>query len=101
MAGVTFNLLEQDDIRRLTENQAKVRVLCAKLKRRQAMSEWGHGEMRPIGSRSASGGRRGDGYAAYAGSMVVNQDDIRTMFAYALVCLPVSFQCPCIQLFTG
>lgn len=41
--------------------------------------------MRPLGSRQPPGGRPGDGYAPYAASTVLSQEDVRTLFAYASV----------------
>ncbi|KAG6370116.1 hypothetical protein JVT61DRAFT_12412 [Boletus reticuloceps] len=87
VAGVMFNLLAEEEIQRLAENQANIKKLTRKLKRRKAMSEWGYGEMRPIGSRQPPGGRPGDGYAPYPESTVLSQEDIHTLFAYASVCL--------------
>lgn len=80
-----FNLLQEEDIKRLEENQAKIKRLTATLKRRKTFSDWAYGEMRPIGSRQPPGGRPGDGYAPYPASTVLCLEDIATLFAYASV----------------
>ena len=85
MGGVVFNLLDAGEIQRLAENQAKIKILTTKLKRRKALAYWGYGEMRPVGSRQPPGGRPGDGYAPYPGSTVLTPEDIETLFGYALV----------------
>lgn len=82
---MVFNLLDMEDMQQLQENQAKIRTLTSKLKRRKAFSNWDYGEMRPLGSRQPPGGRPGDGYAPYAASTVLSQEDVRTLFAYASV----------------
>jgi hypothetical protein len=91
VAGVVFNILDDDEIRRLEKNQAKIKILTAKLKRRDAFSDWNSGEMRALGSRQPSGGRAGDGYAPYPSTKVLNQEDIHTLFEHAAVCFHPSF----------
>ncbi|KAF8414636.1 hypothetical protein L210DRAFT_989912 [Boletus edulis BED1] len=83
VGGVMFNLLAEEEIERLAENQANIKNFSRKIKRRKAMSDWGHGDMRAIGSRQPAGGRPGDGYAPYPESTVLSQGDIHTLFAYA------------------
>lgn len=82
---MVFHLLDDQEIQQMSENQAKIKKLTTKLKRRKAFSDWDHGEMRPIGSRQPSGGRAGDGYSPYPATMVITQDDIHALFGYAMV----------------
>lgn len=91
VAGVVFNCLDNDEIRQLEINQAKIKILTTKLKRRDAFSDWNSGEMRAIGSRQPSGGRAGDGYAPYPSTKVLNQEDIHTLFEHAAVRFHPSF----------
>ena len=87
VSGVLFHLLDEEDIRRVAANQAKIRILTPKLKRRKAFSDWDYGAMHPIGSRQGSGGRAGDGYTCYPATVVITQEDVHTLFSYVSVCL--------------
>ena len=87
VSGIVFNLLQDEEICRLSENQAKIKKLMTKLKRRQAFSDWDYGEMRPLGSRQPSGGRPGDGYSPYPSTIILTPEDVHTLFGYASVSL--------------
>lgn len=91
VAGVVFNLLDNDEIERLEKNQAKIKALTTKLKRRNAFSDWNYGEMRAVGSRQPSGGRAGDGYAPYPSTKILTKEDVHTLFEHAAVCVHPSF----------
>lgn len=69
----------------MAQNQAKIKMVTGKLKRRKVFDSWSYGKMLPLGSRQPSGGRPGDGYAPYPASTVLDQQDIHTLFAHALV----------------
>ena len=72
---------------KLSQSQAKIKTLARKLKRRKAFVDWDYGQMRALGSRQPPGGRPGDGYASYPASEVLTLEDIRALFAHALVSL--------------
>lgn len=65
-------------------NQAKLKSLM-KLSRGRVFQNWSYGEMRVVGSRQPVGGRAGDGYGPYAGTIVQSVKDIETLFSYVSV----------------
>lgn len=89
VAGMVFHLLDEDEMQQLADNQAKIKALTTKLKRRKALSGWGDGQMHPLGFRQPSGGRPGDGYAPYPGSEVLSREDVHALFGYASVSYPL------------
>ncbi|KAG6371346.1 hypothetical protein JVT61DRAFT_9543 [Boletus reticuloceps] len=90
VAGIAFKLLENKEILKLAENQAKIKTLTTKLKRRKTFSHWDYGEMRPVGSHQPSGGQPRDGYSPYPATTIVTLEDVHTLFSYASVSLSCS-----------
>ncbi|KAG6374922.1 hypothetical protein JVT61DRAFT_3665 [Boletus reticuloceps] len=56
VAGIVFNLLDDEEIWQLAENQAKIKKLTMKLKCWKTFSHWDYGEMHPVGSHQPSRG---------------------------------------------
>ena len=86
-------MLEHEDIQSIAKNQANIKVLTEKLKCHKVMSNLGCSEMWPVESSQSIRGRAEDRYTPYDSTLVLNQEDIHTIFTYVSMSFKHSLPC--------